>query len=195
MKYENHAACEEWAERVSALRDNELSGSEREATAAHLATCDHCRQLTSTMDSIDNLIRTPVDVDANRILTQSMLAGRPRVRGMRGYASNLATLGTAAALLLGFVGLVRWMQPGQDVGHVPERPLEMLRTISYQQRRTQEMAREALQWELRALKLELDQLQLTPDESRQLRDRLTELTRQLEVPEIENSAMKIGETT
>ena len=112
-------------------------------------------------------------------------------RGLPGHGATWLTFGTAAVLLLGFVGFVRWLPSMQtnspaEVVRPVAHTLETLSSISQQQRRTQEMAREALQWELRTLKLELDQLQLPPDESRRFRDRLAELTDQLEYPSIDN---------
>ncbi len=201
MNQDKHAACEDWGELVSALLDQELTSDERASTEAHLATCAPCRQLASALERVDNLVRTPVHVapSCTMPLWTCDHAGRAdrRHAGRRGRWSRLASVGTAAALLLGLVGTVRWMQtsPSTDVVRPVARTLDRLSAISQQQRRTQEMTRETLQWELRTLKLELDQLQLTPDESRRLRGRLTELIRQLEIPSVElNARNRSGRT-
>lgn len=194
MIHDRHSDCDDWGELVSARLDHELTASEREAVEAHLATCEPCRQLVSTFEDIDDLVRTPINVDGGRVMAlvaddAGHRCERP-ARGLRRLGSTFASAGTAAVLLLGFVGLVRWMQadPRGEVVRPVTYPLETLSTISHQQRRTQEMTREALQWELRTLKLELDQLQLTPDESRRLRGRLAELIRQLEFPSMDSPA-------
>lgn len=193
MNQGNLNKCDEFGELISAMLDNELTLAERSSLDEHLATCESCRQLGATFADLELLVRSPIEFNESQIsstlrgtFSQHTAADGTVMRKGR-YGSSTRTFVAAAIVLIGFVGFVRMVQHQPQLSPVADdlpiaRPLQNLSVISHQQRLTQEVTRETLQWELRTMKLELDQLNLSEDQSRRLHQRLTELMNQLEFP-------------
>ncbi len=215
MTSENLTTCDDFGELVSARLDNELSESEQLALDGHLAVCEVCRQRVATFGEIQLLVRSPIEFDGPQVARtlHGVWGHRSTSRHgrLRKWWSSAGTYATAAVLLLGFVGFIKTVQtePRQTGSTAMQTagseelklqrgrllPLENLRVISHQQRRTQEMVRETLQWELRAMKLDLEQLELSEDQSTRLHQRVTELMDQLAFPSIRSPKPKhTGET-
>ena len=187
--------CPDYGPLISASLDGELDHAERKQLDAHLAECEACRQLGARFARTDGLVAVPANVSPVDLCEN--VQRRVRRQRRRRQLSAIVTYATAACILLGFAGSVLYLQKsdnhGVEVVDILE-PLTTLQVVSRQEDRTYQSLRESLQWELRALRLEVRQLRLAPDQAAKLIQRIEILMRRIENPDIPPDKLDAGET-
>ena len=187
------SACEEYGPLISAMIDGELSAEKRLGLDQHLQLCTACRQRAQTFEELNRLAATEMPtVSADwpqQVIGRLEADRRHRRRKLVGYA-------TAAAILLSLLALplFRSSRVARNTPAPVEQnlattgaadgdligTLETLQVVSRQEKRTQETMRRLMSWDLRALKLELKQLNLAPEKLQQLERRIDVLMNRVE---------------
>ena len=193
------SACEEYGPLISAMIDDELSADERARVDVHLQSCAACRRRAAVFTELGRLAATPAPLPPSD--WRNEIEHRAYVRKRKQRLSWATTYVAAAAVLLAMIGTV-WhfrgvhterlavnpktaiVQHDQDRPPAKEStltgPLETLQVVSRQEKRTYNAMRRLMAWDLRALKLELKQMDLAPAQIKQLGRRIDMLIDRVE---------------
>jgi len=173
----NNLHCEPFEPMVSAMIDGELSPEEQTLLDEHLGDCESCQQVVRDFHSIngavDSLSSFPESSDflQETAFTETFVVTHQK-QSLENWISvwRLVPLAAVATLLIGLF-LVTAQPPQKATAEQlsPEqfvKPLSDLNRINQQQHRDQELMLRTLGMDLRALKLELNQLENAGPEDR-----------------------------
>lgn len=114
-------ACNEWAERVSAYIDDELSAADHDAVEAHLAACPECAKAAADLRKVSSLIRALPRVAAPADLVGAVRATvAPPAQGrlIRFVAANRSWLFSAAAVVATMLIIYGFYSPSRNAYRV-----------------------------------------------------------------------------
>lgn len=155
-------ACEVMGERLSADRDGELLDAERTELQQHLRGCSACRRRAERFAAVDRALSAnelaPSDGFERRLARAVPPAGRAAAW------PRLVRVAAAAVVLLAVGMLVLVASDRADAGRIAA-PIATIELLQRQAADDQRALLRTMEWELRALRLELGQLGLD-DESR-----------------------------
>jgi len=172
----NNNDCENFEPMVSAMLDGELLPGEQAQLDAHLDQCQSCGNLVKDFQSVDDAVatlgtRAKGNESENRV-TETFVVTRQK-QSVKNWLSvwRLVPLAGVAALLIGLFLVMS--QPASTAtaeqlsAEEFVKPLTDLNRINLQQQRDQDLMLRTLGMDLRALKLELNQLENAGPEDRQ----------------------------
>jgi hypothetical protein len=175
MTKKQQTNCEDFEPLISAMIDGELEPDELAYTQSHVDDCACCQAKVTSFENVDRamfLLSSKVESSAefsdatstDQRQTEVFVVSREK-SSLKDWISpwRLVPLGAAAALLIG-VGMTMFPQPQPVTANQfsPEQyvqPMKELYQINVQQQRDQELMLRTLGMDLRALKLELQQLE------------------------------------
>jgi hypothetical protein len=171
--------CEKFEPLVSAMIDDELLPGERIELDAHLEHCKSCGNLVLEFQQIDSAVGAmglgPLASEGNDIeqrVTETIVLTRQK-QSVKNWLSpwRLVPLAGVAALLVGLFLVMAQPAPEATAEQFSAEefvePLADLNRINLQQQRDQDLMLRTLGMDLRALKLELKQLESADPEDRQ----------------------------
>lgn len=170
--------CETFEPLVSAMIDGELQPGEQVELESHLDHCQSCGNLVREFQRIDDAVgalgreQRFIEHDVENRVTETIVVTRQKP-SVKDWLSpwRLVPVAGVAALLVGLF-IVMTQPPAEataDQFSAEEfvKPLTDLNRINLQQHRDQELMLKTLGMDLRALKLELKQLESAGPEDRQ----------------------------
>ena len=171
--------CDTFEPLVSAMIDNELLPNERVELNLHLNQCESCESLVREFQQIDEAVGAlglgPEGNDVeNRMseFSETFVVTRQK-QSVKNWFSpwRLVPLAGVAALVVGLFMVVSQPAPEATADQISAeefvKPLTDLNLINLQQQRDQDLMLRTLGMDLRALKLELKQLESAVPEDRQ----------------------------
>jgi hypothetical protein len=205
-------ACEDYGPLISAMIDGELPPDESAALEEHLLSCCECNRRSKVFREFGRLASNASPIPSSD--WRESIQHRVRVHRRRQRVSWTTTYVAAAAVLVAMVGAVIHFGgadsapatgiagTGTADSHVAtssnERdmtgPLETLQIVSRQEKRTHDSMRKLMEWDLRALKIEVKQMNLSPDQVERLNHRIDALIRRIDRPGNNVDNTEIGES-
>ena len=168
----NEQKCEPFELLISAMIDGELPADQRSELDAHLEQCESCVGLLDDFQNVDCVVESiGFEHNPNANITETFVVTRQKP-SMKNWLSvwRLVPLAGVAALMVGlFLVMTQPALKATAEQLTPEefvRPLADLNRINIQQQRDQELMLRTLGMDLRALKLELNQLENAGPEDR-----------------------------
>ena len=166
-------SCEHNQILISAAIDDELSFDERLQLEAHLVECEACRRVEAAFQQVDQRVRDGSQAFASLPLEPAAEAGRFR------FDKRGVSLAVAASILLVTVTAVLFRSPRANADQLMI-PLTEMQLINEHQRATQETVLQTFEWELRALRLQLGQVENRETKRDELIDRLEGLLQRVD---------------
>lgn len=181
--------CEDFRILISASLDDELTIEERLILESHLVTCGECQRVEASYVQVNRLVRHDL-AESERILTPKE---RRQSNARRETMAQMRWVGLAAAvsLLLFSLAAVLMRSPTASASQMMA-PLAEAHRISQHQRVAQETVLQTLEWELRALRLQLAAAKASPDHRDALDQRLETLLAR--VDHVQHSYPRTGES-
>ena len=182
----NHTNCEVIEPLISAMIDGELVGQEQVQVEQHLEHCQACQLKANSFEQVDAaaLLLSARRVDTLGTLdavddvvtsktTNVYVVSRDK-SSLKSWLSlgRLAVMAAAATIVVGFaISMFPNQQPAtasQFSADEIVQPIQELQLIHRQQQRDQELMLKTLEMDLRALRLELNELDPESDERKNL---------------------------
>ncbi len=179
--------CIDYEMMISASIDNELSSDEQTQLDYHLQSCGPCRQQFDTFQLLEVQLRQDDNASAIPINGTMLMAraadakrdvayARPRSRAGRNF---LMLSGAAAALAAIVVPQWNTEQPQNSIDHDLFRPISELERINEQSTQQQRDLARSMEYELRAIRLELASFREDPDTNAALNDKIDSMLTQV----------------
>lgn len=160
---ERERDCTSHEELASAARDGELTAAERDELDTHLVDCEACRELRDGFDLVDAAFAADVPATPHRlhVAVDASLNTAPAPPAIPPRRTLVASLAAAALLFVIAIGL--WSEsssPGIDpgartAGSDGDRSTATIEALQQRALADQAFLMETMQWELRALRLEV----------------------------------------
>ncbi len=180
-------ACETMGERVSAYHDGELRDAERVELERHLAECHACRRRRERFAAIDRSLNdTELEPPLHPMHLEERIAHalhEAPVRGDRSIAwPRLIRVAAAAVVVLAVGMLVLVTSDRADAGRTAV-PLATLELLQRDAAGDQRAMLKTMEWELRALRLELGRLDVDEENRSPVLSRIDRLLERVRAPD------------
>lgn len=169
--------CELFEPMISASLDNELSSKELCQLNEHMANCDSCRSLAADFAAgnaaVELLGSAPLtSTELQPIRTPGPVASTNHSESSWFSIRRVVPIGVAATLLICF-GIAMWPNPkpvnaNQISAEEIAKPIFELETLNSQKQQDQNLMLRTLGMDLRAMKLEISQLEPGSEERERL---------------------------
>ena len=154
-------SCEQFAPLISAMIDGELELDASVQLNEHLESCETCQQRAATFRELDSLVFQSADPCSGEpvpMVAPLKFQAKVQPRSFSQTMMRWLPLATAAAILVGLMVTTFPSNRSTVTAEQIARPLAELEMINADHRESQERMRKMMELDLRALKLELGQL-------------------------------------